>query len=168
MRTIIDQSEHRIMTHDRNRNDLQTTTVMEGKQPNRLRCMAVWIFLTCFQAKVTALLPFDKTILFPNDVCNSIKVIILTPYAPRPVPLRIYSTPMDDDDISQHETMTSGVEGQESESTSKATKKKTGYRRIEEWHEETVSKNPKQILTRLQQEKSMWDKKFEDLGGDGI
>ncbi|KAL3931419.1 MAG: hypothetical protein SGBAC_011318 [Bacillariaceae sp.] len=59
--------------------------------------------------------------------------------------------------------MASDVDGREDESsTSKATEKKTGYRCIEDWHEETITKNPKEVLT------PMWDKKFEDLGGDGI
>ena len=75
----------------------------------------------------------------------------------------LFSTPADDDDISQHEAMAEPKSDNDS-----ASKKNGGYRRIEDWHEETVAKNPKQVLTRLQQEKAMWDKKFEDLGGDGI
>lgn len=57
---------------------------------------------------------------------------------------------------------------EDSISSDKPSKKTGGYRPIEDWHEETLSKNPKHVLTRLQQEKAMWDKKFEDLGGDGI
>src|SRR5210317_2328044 len=53
-----------------------------------------------------------------------------------------HSTPVDDDDISQHETMMAGSSSNtadEDDSTSSTTQdKKGGYRRIEDWHEETV------------------------------
>lgn len=76
------------------------------------------------------------------------------------------SSPVDDDDVSQHERMVELKD--DSTGSEEAQRKTSGYRRIEDWHEETVSKNPKQVLIRLKQEKAMWDKKFEDLGGDGI
>lgn len=59
---------------------------------------------------------------------------------------------IDDDDVSQHECMANS----------------TGYRPIEDWHEEHVSKNPRRVLTQLQQEKARWNKKFESMGGEGI
>lgn len=134
---------------------------MKIMPPQSLKRMRAWILLIYFQTKVNAFLSFDR-------YCNRITTA-RSRCAPLPVPTCLYLTPVDDDDISQHETMASDLDGQDDKSsTSKATEKKTGYRRIEDWHEETVSKNPKQVLTRLQQEKAMWDKKFEDLGGDGI
>jgi hypothetical protein len=66
----------------------------------------------------------------------------------------------DDDEISQHEFMS--VNGTNPDPTSM----RTGYRPIEEWHEET--KNSKHALDQLRMEKAKWARKFEDLGGDGI
>ena len=89
----------------------------------------------------------------------------------------------DDDDISQYEFMDNTADGTATASkkmnttnetmattgnSSNNSTKPTGYRRIEDWHEDDVSKNPQHVLIRLQQEKAIWDKKFEDLGGDGI
>lgn len=77
-----------------------------------------------------------------------------------------HDSALDDDDISQHDFM--------DESTTVGTDamaggaKKTGYRSVEDWHEEDVAKNPQHALTRLQQERAQWKKKYEDLGGDGI
>ena len=62
---------------------------------------------------------------------------------------------IDDDDVSQHVYMSEQP-------------KKGSYRPIEEWHDEQVEENPKQVLTKLQQEKAKWDKKFENMGGEGI
>ena len=69
----------------------------------------------------------------------------------------------DDDDISQHEFMTGDKNGGARNIT-----KSTGYRPIEEWHEE--NHNPKHALHSLQQEKRRWSKKFDSLvnGGGGI
>lgn len=62
----------------------------------------------------------------------------------------------DDDDISQETFMEPHPRSQ------------NGYRRIEDWHDDHLSKNPKRVLQQLQQEKARWAKTFEDLGGDGI
>lgn len=43
---------------------------------------------------------------------------------------------------------------------------RTGYRRIEDWHEETY--DPTHVIKHLKQEKAKWAKTFEGLGGDGI
>jgi hypothetical protein len=59
---------------------------------------------------------------------------------------------IDDEDVSQHEFMANS----------------TGYRPIEDWHEEHVNKDPRRVLIQLQQEKSRWNKKFESMGGEGI
>lgn len=67
----------------------------------------------------------------------------------------------DDDDVSQHEFM----EENANRTTAKQT---TGYRRIEDWHEDEVTRNPQTLLARLQQDQAQWKKRFEDLGGDGI
>ncbi|CAJ1964223.1 unnamed protein product [Cylindrotheca closterium] len=144
---------------------------MEAKIPKPFRGMIAWILLICFEIiNVNALLPLDTTVGRNCNVFNRVNNAAVPPYYSLPVPMCLCSTPLDDDDISQHETMASYEEGQQDEptTTNKSTEKKTGYRRIEDWHEETISKNPKHVLTRLQQEKAMWDKKFEDLGGDGI
>ena len=80
---------------------------------------------------------------------------------PRPDRLSTLSTKehqhreVDDDDVSQHEYMADQP-------------KKGSYRPIEEWHEEHVTNNPKHVLTQLQQEKANWNKKFENVGGEGI
>lgn len=41
-----------------------------------------------------------------------------------------------------------------------------GYRRIEDWHDETH--DPKHVIEHLKREQARWTKTFEDLGGDGI
>lgn len=49
----------------------------------------------------------------------------------------------------------------QSNRTQNITKTK-GYRRIEEWHEET--RDSKHVIRQLQQEKARWKKTFDDLG----
>jgi hypothetical protein len=68
------------------------------------------------------------------------------------------------DDISQHEYVDENA-NKTSETTNSKT---TGYRRIEDWHEDQVTKNPQHVLIRLQQEQALWKNRFEDVGGDGI
>jgi hypothetical protein len=79
-------------------------------------------------------------------------------------PLNHRADSADDDEISQHEYMDENA-NKTSETTNSKT---TGYRRIEDWHEDQVTKNPQHVLTRLQQEQALWKNKFEDVGGDGI
>jgi hypothetical protein len=43
---------------------------------------------------------------------------------------------------------------------------RTGYRRIEDWHDETA--DPRHAIEHLKRERAKWAKAFEDLGGDGI
>lgn len=69
--------------------------------------------------------------------------------------------PVDDDDISQETYMLD-----KDSNLPPANSKK--YRRIEDWHENDIRNNPTQVLDRLKSERAHWDKKFEDLGGDGI
>lgn len=70
----------------------------------------------------------------------------------------------DDDDISQESFMepTHLLDNSEVQQPPEG----SGYRRIEDWHEE--NRNEKHVLTHLKQERAKWALKFEDLGGDGI
>ena len=86
----------------------------------------------------------------------------------------------DDDDISQHEVMVPHDHGvgtnaminnstttmTSSSSNTTTTTTATGYRRIEDWHND--NHDPQHVLKQLQQEQAKWKRKFEDLGGDGI
>lgn len=92
--------------------------------------------------------------------------------------------PVDDDDVSQHEFMMNDTENDQGSAASgkrgggrnnvedrnENTKRKTGYRPIEDWHDEYRSKNADEFkaITHLRREKARWGKTFESLGGDGI
>jgi hypothetical protein len=76
-----------------------------------------------------------------------------------PFSLNSHDDSTDDVDTSQHEYMDENA-NKTSETTDSKT---TGYRRIEDWHEDQVSKNPKHVLTQLQQEQAGWKNKFEDV-----
>lgn len=93
--------------------------------------------------------------------------------------------PVDDDDVSQHEFMINDDENDQrgtalgkseagrndaDNKKNENTKRKTGYRPIEDWHDEYRSKNADEFkaITHLQREKARWGKTFESLGGDGI
>ena len=93
--------------------------------------------------------------------------------------------PVDDDDVSQHEFMINNVgndqgfaalrkieTGRNDEDSKKNenTKRKSGYRPIEDWHDEYRNNNADEFkaITHLRREKARWGKTFESLGGDGI
>ena len=95
--------------------------------------------------------------------------------------------PVDDDDVSQHEFMMNDNESDQCSAAfgrsgggendadkfnkkNENTKRTTGYRPIEDWHDEYRSKNADEFkaITHLRREKARWGKTFESLGGDGI
>ena len=84
---------------------------------------------------------------------------------------------MDDDDISQHEIMDNNDDNcnEKTEEEAQYNQSTTssgggGYRRIEEWNDEHVQKNPDEHnpLTHLKREKALWIKTFDSLDGGGI
>ena len=93
--------------------------------------------------------------------------------------------PVDDDDVSQHEFMmninendqgsaafgrSGGGKNDADNKKNENTKRKTGYRPIEDWHDEYRGKYADEFkaITHLRREKARWGKTFESLGGDGI